>query len=155
MLYSTGNVTAVLVARKAGHMPNNPGQLVFPGGRIEEETPQAAALREFNEETGVAIHAATMQLVSRQTYVVLRIDTVDFGGLYSATFVRVSLEDLTNVRRHVWDRLSRNPGELVDVDVVTPLQARATFLTEHQPKNARRSTEWFSAIADRVRTGFG
>lgn len=45
----------VVFTRRAEHLQNHPGQISFPGGRIEPEDrdPIAAALRETHEEIGV------------------------------------------------------------------------------------------------------
>lgn len=45
----------LLMTRRALHLRHHPGQLSFPGGRIEAgESSEAAALREAFEETGIA-----------------------------------------------------------------------------------------------------
>ena len=46
---------AVLLTQRAVHLPQHPGQISFPGGKIEpaDETPAAAALREAEEEVGL------------------------------------------------------------------------------------------------------
>jgi 8-oxo-dGTP pyrophosphatase MutT (NUDIX family) len=45
---------SVLLTRRAAHLSAHPGQVSFPGGRIEAgETPEAAALREAAEEIGL------------------------------------------------------------------------------------------------------
>lgn len=45
----------LLMTRRALHLRHHPGQLSFPGGRIEAgESSAAAALREAYEETGIA-----------------------------------------------------------------------------------------------------
>src|SRR5271166_6035218 len=45
---------AVVLIRRARHLRRNPGEIAFPGGRIEAgEKPLAAALREAEEETAL------------------------------------------------------------------------------------------------------
>jgi 8-oxo-dGTP pyrophosphatase MutT (NUDIX family) len=45
----------VLLTQRAQHLPNHPGQISFPGGKIEssDADPLAAALRETEEEIGL------------------------------------------------------------------------------------------------------
>lgn len=45
----------VLLTQRAQHLPNHPGQISFPGGKIEksDESALAAALRETDEEIGL------------------------------------------------------------------------------------------------------
>jgi 8-oxo-dGTP pyrophosphatase MutT (NUDIX family) len=45
----------VLLTQRAQHLPNHPGQISFPGGKIEKSdaSPLAAALRETEEEVGL------------------------------------------------------------------------------------------------------
>jgi 8-oxo-dGTP pyrophosphatase MutT (NUDIX family) len=45
----------VLLTQRAQHLPNHPGQISFPGGKIEasDQTPLVAALRETEEEIGL------------------------------------------------------------------------------------------------------
>jgi len=51
----------VLLTQRAQHLPNHPGQISFPGGKIEasDQTPLAAALRETEEEIGLDRQAVT------------------------------------------------------------------------------------------------
>lgn len=45
---------SVLLTRRAAHLSSHPGQVSFPGGRIEPgESPEQAALREAMEEVGL------------------------------------------------------------------------------------------------------
>jgi len=45
----------VLLTQRSQHLPNHPGQISFPGGKIEQSDPDplAAALRETGEEIGL------------------------------------------------------------------------------------------------------
>lgn len=45
----------VLLTQRAAHLPQHPGQISFPGGKIDptDATPLAAALREAQEEVGL------------------------------------------------------------------------------------------------------
>jgi 8-oxo-dGTP pyrophosphatase MutT (NUDIX family) len=47
---------AMLLTQRAQHLPNHAGQVSFPGGKIEavDTSPMAAALRETEEEIGLA-----------------------------------------------------------------------------------------------------
>lgn len=49
-------VVRVVITKRPDHMPSHPGQLAFPGGKIDPEDahPLAAALREADEEVGIA-----------------------------------------------------------------------------------------------------
>lgn len=48
-------VPQVLLTLRPDHLPRHPGQIAFPGGRIDpiDESPRAAALREAQEEVGL------------------------------------------------------------------------------------------------------
>jgi 8-oxo-dGTP pyrophosphatase MutT (NUDIX family) len=52
----------VLLTQRATHLKNHPGQVSFPGGRIEpgDAGPWEAALRETHEEIGLAPQFATL-----------------------------------------------------------------------------------------------
>ena len=52
----------VLLTKRTEHLNSHAGQIAFPGGRMEayDATPEAAALRETHEETGIAPHFVRM-----------------------------------------------------------------------------------------------
>ena len=61
----------VLLTQRTDHLHDHAGQISFPGGRIEEQdaSPEAAALRETQEEVG--LDPSRIQLIGRlDTYVV-------------------------------------------------------------------------------------
>ena len=53
---STGTAVDVLLTQRAEDLRSHPGQVAFPGGAIDpgDSSPEAAALREAQEETGLA-----------------------------------------------------------------------------------------------------
>lgn len=55
-LVPAGTGWEVLLTRRTDHLRDHPGQISFPGGRLEaaDEGPVAAALRETEEEVGIA-----------------------------------------------------------------------------------------------------
>jgi 8-oxo-dGTP pyrophosphatase MutT (NUDIX family) len=56
---------SILLTLRASHLARHPGQVSFPGGRIEPDdaSPEAAALREAEEEIG--LDPAAVELVGR------------------------------------------------------------------------------------------
>ena len=63
-LLADGTMDLVLIRRAEEPGPHS-GQVAFPGGRMEpsDETPEAAALREANEELGIP--SAAVELIGR------------------------------------------------------------------------------------------
>jgi 8-oxo-dGTP pyrophosphatase MutT (NUDIX family) len=61
LLYQEAGETLLLLTRRREDLSHHPGQIAFPGGRIERgETPGEAALRETEEEVGVLATAVTI-----------------------------------------------------------------------------------------------
>lgn len=55
LLYKSNNVMQILLTRRSLNLKHHPGQLSFPGGKIENgETPCQAAIRETKEEVGIS-----------------------------------------------------------------------------------------------------
>lgn len=60
----------VTFTERAHHMRSHPGQISFPGGRLDgDETPEQAALREANEEVGLLATDVTLLGTLPVTYV--------------------------------------------------------------------------------------
>ena len=87
----------VLLTRRAAHLKSHPGQISFPGGRVEDcdAGPWEAALREAREEIGLAADRASLAGYLRD-HVVL----TGFLITPAVAFVRPDFElalDLTEV----------------------------------------------------------
>jgi 8-oxo-dGTP pyrophosphatase MutT (NUDIX family) len=111
----------VLLTQRAIHLPQHPGQISFPGGKIEpsDETPLAAALREAEEEVGLDASV---------------VDPIGYLDLYMTTQGFRIVPLLARIAPDY--RLTLNPAE-VDEAFEVPLQ----FLME--PGNHQKhSRDW-------------
>ena len=58
---SWSTAPALLLTRRAAHLNRHAGQWALPGGRVDAgETPEAAALRELEEEVGLVLDASAV-----------------------------------------------------------------------------------------------
>jgi 8-oxo-dGTP pyrophosphatase MutT (NUDIX family) len=111
----------VLLTQRAIHLPQHPGQISFPGGKIEpsDDTPLAAALREAEEEVGLDASV---------------VDPIGYLDLYMTTQGFRIVPLLARIAPDY--RLTLNPSE-VDEAFEVPLQ----FLME--PGNHQKhSRDW-------------
>ncbi len=70
-IVNRGAEVTVMLTRRSKDLPDHPGQISFPGGRIDpgDDGPEAAALREAQEEVGLS--RESVRLVGRlDSYVV-------------------------------------------------------------------------------------
>jgi 8-oxo-dGTP pyrophosphatase MutT (NUDIX family) len=110
----------VLLTQRSAHLKDHAGQISFPGGKIDsgDATPMAAALREANEEIGLAAD---------------RIEPIGYLDLYLTTFGYRVVPLVARVAPEF--ALTLNPGEVDDAFEV-PL----AFLMS--PENHRKSRDW-------------
>jgi 8-oxo-dGTP pyrophosphatase MutT (NUDIX family) len=111
----------VLLTQRTAHLPQHPGQIAFPGGKIEasDATPLAAALREADEEIGLDAGA---------------VDPIGYLDVYMTTLGYRIVPVVARVCSPF--TLTLNPGEVEDVFEV-PLSFMME-LTNHQT----HSREW-------------
>lgn len=117
----------VLLTQRAQHLPNHPGQISFPGGKIEKTDagPLEAALRETEEEIGLArAHVEPLGFLDlymttlgyRIVPVIARVKpgftlTLNTGEVDTTFEVPLAfLMDQANVQRHAreWNGMTRH-----------------------------------------------
>ena len=61
-LWDRGSQTRLILTKRASHLKHHPGQIAFPGGKQEDGDagPEAAALREAQEEIGLPPETVTI-----------------------------------------------------------------------------------------------
>ncbi|MEX0971554.1 MAG: CoA pyrophosphatase [Paracoccaceae bacterium] len=81
----------VLLTRRAPGMRHHPGQVAFPGGKVDaaDATPLAAALRESHEEIGLPPNLVDVLGAMPSHETVTGFDVVPFIGIIPADFVPV------------------------------------------------------------------
>ncbi|MCI8870676.1 MAG: CoA pyrophosphatase [Lawsonibacter sp.] len=103
---------------RAAGMRRQPGEVCFPGGRIEgEETPEACALRETWEELGIP--AQDVQILGRLDFLVHR-----------ANFLTYPI--LARIGRAAAGRLTLNPAEVGET-----FQVPVDYLLSHPAREYR------------------
>lgn len=104
----------VLYEVRAGSLRRQPGEVCFPGGRIEgEETPENCAVRETGEELGIP--EENLQLLGRLDFIAHR-----------ANFIMYPI--LARVLDGGWEQMRVNPEE-VEQTFLVPLE----HLLTHPP----------------------
>ena len=109
---------ALLLTRRAGHMRNHAGQWALPGGRIDVgETPEEAALREMQEEVGLALDASQVlgrldDFVTRSGYLITPV--VVWAG--SARDVSPHEAEVASIHRITVDEFLRPDAPMLEVE---------------------------------------
>lgn len=112
LIQSDGNEDYLILERRALTLRSQPGDISFPGGRLEaDETPREAALRETMEEIGIAAQA--VEVVGTLGYYVTH-----YGAVIHPF-----------VGRTAWADFNPNPDEVAEV-IRVPLR----HLMEQEPE---------------------
>jgi 8-oxo-dGTP pyrophosphatase MutT (NUDIX family) len=124
----------VLLTQRTAHLQQHAGQIAFPGGKIDasDATPLAAALREADEEVGLAASA---------------VDPIGYLDVYMTTLGYRIVPVVARVRPGF--TLALNPGEVEDAFEV-PLSFLME-LTNHQT----HSREWQGMMRSYYAIPFG
>jgi 8-oxo-dGTP pyrophosphatase MutT (NUDIX family) len=88
-LIERGSALQVILTRRAAALKHHPGQVAFPGGKQEpgDATPLAAALREAEEEIGLAPGAVALLGSFDSHETITRFTVTPFVGLVAPGFV--------------------------------------------------------------------
>ena len=121
----------VLLTQRSAHLPDHPGQIAFPGGKIDagDESPLAAALREAEEEIGLDAAFRRADRLSRPLYDDARLSH-------------------RSDRRPRGARLS--PGRSIASEVDDAFEVPLAFLMAEE-NHKLHSREWKGIDADRLR----
>jgi 8-oxo-dGTP pyrophosphatase MutT (NUDIX family) len=117
---------------RSEYLPDHPGQISLPGGRLEgNETPQQAAEREFMEEMGCNLFPGEVigELLPLYVY---------NSDYYVRPFLAVG------ARRSVFDPCPREVERVLDL----PLACLAADLQLRQKKFSRGSTQWSASAIE-------
>jgi mutator protein MutT len=135
---------AVLLTRRASSLRRHGGQWALPGGRLDPgETPETAALRELEEEVGLALPPASLlgrldDYPTRSGFVIapvvvwgsaapLRTDPREVAGVY-----RVPLDDLLDPRSLVLQSIPQSDRPVLALAILGTLIYAPTAAVLHQ-----------------------
>ncbi|HEX4494118.1 MAG TPA: CoA pyrophosphatase [Thermoanaerobaculia bacterium] len=137
---------AVLLTRRASSLRRHGGQWALPGGRLDPgETPEMAALRELEEEVGLALPPASLlgrldDYATRSGFVItpvvvwggdgaapLRTDPREVAGVY-----RVPLDDLLDPRNLVLQSIPESDRPVLALAILGTLVYAPTAAVLHQ-----------------------
>lgn len=113
---SWSEAPALLLTRRAAAMRQHAGQWALPGGRIDEgETPEAAALRELQEEVGLSLPASSVMgrlddYLTRSGYLITPV--VVWAG--AARLLQPNAAEVAAVHRIAVDELMREDAPLLN-----------------------------------------
>ncbi|MBD0414520.1 CoA pyrophosphatase [Oryzicola mucosus] len=121
-----GREATVLLTKRTEFLRNHSGQVAFPGGRIDPEdvSPEAAALREAQEEVG--LDSPHVDIIGRLP------DYVSGSGYRIAPVLSIVRPGFT---------LTLNPAE-VDTAFEVPLSFLMDPANHHQGRVIREEQEW-------------
>jgi mutator protein MutT len=137
---------AVLLTRRASSLRRHGGQWALPGGRLDPgETPETAALRELEEEVGLALPPASLlgrldDYATRSGFVItpvvvwggdsaepLRTDPGEVAGVY-----RIPLDDLLDPRNLVLQSIPESDRPVLALAILGTLVYAPTAAVLHQ-----------------------
>jgi len=107
---------ALILTRRAAHLRDHAGQWALPGGRVDaDETPEQTALRELDEEVGLALDAGAVlgrldDYATRSGFVITPV--VVWAG--SARGLALNLAEVASIHRIPVQELMRDDAPLLD-----------------------------------------
>jgi ADP-ribose pyrophosphatase YjhB (NUDIX family) len=153
----------VMAGNKQAGMPNNGGQLTFPGGRINhKEQAKRAATRELLEETGLNYNLTMHRFLipGKGNIQAMNEQTIDLSAEHSVVFVELGGDDFSTVCREARGRVAMaarghagyvQDAEYSDMGPVTARQAFATMCEQGRNTDPTRQTDWFKSAVTRLR----
>lgn len=126
--------TDIFLVQRSPHLLHHPGQIAFPGGGIDPgETPEAAAVRETEEETGV--RASSIEVVGSLGELALPVS----GNLVNLVLGWSERVDRTNV----WDKAEvLQPLRIPVGELLAPENRAYVNLAHFKSAGFRLPTGW-------------